>query len=62
VRSLLPSRRVAIPLVLAAICLMLAGSVPPIATLVLVVAAFGLVLDAGLAMMPTTGSLDSHKQ
>ncbi len=55
-------RRVLIPAVLAVVCLIVGGYVSPIVSWALVMAAFGLLLDAGLAMMPTTGGLGSHRQ
>jgi hypothetical protein len=55
-------RRVLIPAVLAVLCLIVSGYVSPILAWALVMAAFGLLLDAGLALMPTNGGLGSHQQ
>ncbi len=55
-------RRVLIPALLAVVCLAVSGFVPPIVAWALVIASFGLLLDAGLALMPTTGGLGSHQQ
>jgi len=61
-RALWRRRRVAIPFVLAVVCLIVSGFVPPIFSWLLTMAAFGLLLDAGLALMPTTGGMHAHRQ
>ncbi len=59
---LLRYRRVLIPLALAPLCLALSTAVPPVAAWLLIMAGVALMFDSGLAMMPTTGGLNSHKQ
>ena len=59
---LIDMRRVLIPLVLAAVCMVVSGWVSPVFAWLLVVVTFGLALDALLSLMPHTGSLESHRQ
>ncbi len=61
-RFLVRTRRVSIPLVLAAFCLLASGWVGPIVGWLLVMAAFGFVLDAVLSMVPLAGNMESHRQ
>ena len=61
-RALWRHRRVLIPTLLAVVCLAASATTSPFVGFVLIMAAFGLLLDAGLAMMPTTGGLGSHRQ
>ncbi len=61
-RFLLRWRRVVIPLLLAPLCLLVATWVSPIPAWLLTMLSLGLMLDAGLALMPTTGGLSSHRQ
>ncbi len=61
-RFLVHRRRVVLPFVLAAICLMASGWVSPVAGWLLIMAAFGCVLDGVLALAPTTGTLAQHRQ
>jgi hypothetical protein len=65
VRELLDAKRYWIPLVLACVCLFAAKIVPPVFAWVLIIAAFGLLLDGGTAWLAKTGStggLHDYKQ
>ena len=62
VQFLVDMRRVLIPLVLGAVCMVVSAWVPPVFAWLLVVATFGLALDALISLMPRTGSLESHRQ
>jgi hypothetical protein len=57
--------RIKLPLATCAACLVAAGFVPPVVAYLLIVAAFGFVLDAGttwLARAGTTGGMKDFKQ
>ena len=59
------SARYWLPILAAAICLVVAGWVSPAVSLLLVIAAFGLVLEAGTAWFAKaggTGGLQDHRQ
>jgi hypothetical protein len=62
VRSLPRVWRVVLPIVAAAVCLVASQFVSPFPAYVLLMLGLGLILDALLAMMPTTGGLWAHKQ
>jgi len=62
VRFLWRSRRVAVPVLLAVLCLVASGWVAPVWGWLLVMTSFACLMDAGLALMPTTGSLESYRQ
>ena len=61
-RSFWRAHRVAIPLVLAVLCLLLANFAGPIVGYLLIVAAFGFLMDGGLSMFPTAGGMGSYRQ
>ncbi len=61
-RSLWHARRIIAPLLLAAVCLVVSGWSGPIVSWLLVMAAFGFVLDAVLSMVPLAGNMESHRQ
>jgi hypothetical protein len=65
VRELLDAKRYWIPLVLACVCLIAAKIVAPVLAWVLIIAAFGLLLDGGtawLAKAGSTGGMHDYKQ
>jgi hypothetical protein len=65
VRVIAGTARYWVPLVAGAACLIAAALVPAIVAWVLIIAAFGLLLDGGTAMFERagrTGSLYDHKQ
>jgi hypothetical protein len=65
VRSFVASRRYSLPLAGACVCFFAASIVAPIVAWVLIIAAFGLVLDAGtawLAKAGSTGGMRDYKQ
>ena len=53
--------RFKLPLAVAALCLVVAGFVPPIVGYLLVVAGFGFALDAGTAWLARAGSTGGVK-
>jgi hypothetical protein len=54
--------RIGIPLVLAAVCLIVAGWTSSLVTAVLVFAGFGLFLDAATLLFSRSGHLSDHRQ
>jgi hypothetical protein len=65
VRGLLASKRYLLPLLGACVCFFLAARVSPLVAWLLIMAAFGLVLDAGTAWFAKangTGGMRDHKQ
>jgi hypothetical protein len=65
VRVIVGTTRYWLPLVAGCVCLVVAAMVPPIIAFVLIVAAFGLLLDGSTAMFERagrTGGLSDHKQ
>lgn len=64
-RGLLASKRYVLPLLGACVCFFLASLVVPVAAWLLIMAAFGLVLDAGTAWFAKangTGGMRDYKQ
>ena len=62
VRRLPQVWRVALPLAAAVVCLLASRWVGPFPSYILVMVSLALILDAVLAMMPTTGGLWAHRQ
>jgi hypothetical protein len=54
--------RIAIPLVLAAVCLIVAGFTSTLVTAVLVFAGFGLFLDVATLLFSRGGRIGEHRQ
>lgn len=64
-REIVGTARYWLPLVAGGACLIVAALVPAIVAYVLIIAAFGLLIDGGTAMFERagrTGSLYDHKQ
>jgi hypothetical protein len=57
-----PNLRLWLPLIGAAVCLVVAGFVPPLPGYVLVMAAFGLFLDAATSLWPKGDGLTKYRQ
>jgi hypothetical protein len=57
-----PNPRLWLPVIGAAVCLVLAGFVPPLPGYVLVIAAFGLFLDAAASLWPEGDGLTKYRQ
>ena len=57
-----PKLRLWLPLIGAAVCLVVAGFVPPLPGHVLVMAAFGLFLDAATSLWPKGDGLTKYRQ
>jgi hypothetical protein len=62
VRALIEHRRVVLPLVAAVLCLAIAEFTSPIVAWLLVIAAFGFVMDAVTMMWPQGDKLSKYRQ
>jgi hypothetical protein len=62
VRALLDTKRMWLPFVAAAICLLGSGMVGPVLAWVLIMASFGFVLDGATIMYPKGDKLTKYRQ